>query len=58
MVAMAVVMVAARGGKAMTSMDEAGGRRRRQWCCVGPSLPLGVRGAVCANPFFQVTPLD
>jgi hypothetical protein len=57
MVAMAMAMAAARGGAAMASMDKAGGRRRRQWRCVragglslgnGISLPLGVRGAVCA----------
>jgi hypothetical protein len=57
MVAMAMAMAAARGGSAMALMDEAGGRRRRQWRCVragglslgnGISLPLGVRGAVCA----------
>jgi hypothetical protein len=52
-----MAMAAARGGPAMASMDKAGGRRRRQWRCVragglsfgnGMSLPLGVRGAVCA----------
>jgi hypothetical protein len=57
MVAMAMAMAAARGGAAMALMDKAGGRRRRQWHCVragalslgnGISLPLGVRGAVCA----------
>ncbi len=41
---------------ARASMDEAGGRRRRQWRCVragglslgnGILLPFGVRGAVC-----------
>jgi len=53
-----MAVVVARGGAAMTSMDEAGGRRRRQRRCVGPSLPLGVRAAVCANPLFQVTLLD
>jgi hypothetical protein len=55
MVAMA--MAAARGGMAMVLMDKAGGRRRRQRRCVragglslgnGISLPLGVKGAVCA----------
>jgi hypothetical protein len=49
--AIAMAAAAARGGTAMTSMDEAGGRRgRRQRCWVGPEilLPLGVRGAVCA----------
>ena len=58
MLVMAMGMVVVRGGAAMTSMDEAGGRRRRQRRCVGPSLPLGVRAAVCANPLFQVTLLD
>jgi len=36
MVAMVMAMAAAREGAAMTSMDEAGGRRRRQRRCVGP----------------------
>jgi predicted nucleic acid-binding protein len=39
---MAMAMAAEREGAAMTSMDEAGGRRRRQ------RLPLDVRGAVYA----------
>jgi hypothetical protein len=36
MVAMTMAMTAAREDAAMKSMDEAGGRRRRQWRCVGP----------------------
>ena len=43
-----MAMAAARGGAAMTSMDEAGWRRRRQRHCVGPDIlhPLGVKGVV------------
>ncbi len=50
-----VVALVAMAPSTTTLMDEAGGRRRRQRRCVGPSLPLGVRGVVCANTSFDIT---